>query len=73
MKKIWEKPQVKNLGIESTMSDDDIMILSARGLFGWKCPCCGDESGYIYNTSDEANERLEAHKSLEHPYGCSVS
>lgn len=61
MKKIWETPQIKNLGIESTMSGDDIMRLWGGDKFAWKC-CCGVTSDFIYDTEDEAKKGLEAHK-----------
>lgn len=43
------------------------------GKFGYKCRCCGAESGYMYDTPLRAVSGLIAHWISAHPRGCKVS
>ena len=43
------------------------------GKFGYKCRCCGAESGYIYVTPVGAVMGLIGHWASAHPNGCKLS
>ncbi|WP_449389888.1 hypothetical protein [Clostridium sp. ETTB3] len=43
------------------------------GKFGYKCRCCGAESGYIYFTPVGALRGLIEHWHSAHPNGCKLS
>lgn len=64
MKTQWKEPQLKKLNLEETKAVEPIILyksgsaeivtLDLEPYIGWKCPCCGKESGYIFEDKDEA-------------------
>lgn len=64
MKTQWNEPQLKKLNLEETKAVEPIIMhkydqqnaISLDPYIGWKCPCCGKESGYIFEVEDAARD-----------------
>lgn len=75
MKTQWEKPQLKKLGLEETKTVEAIIMykygqqnaISLDPYIGWKCPCCGKESGYIFDIEGDATTDFKANHLNECP------
>lgn len=64
MKTQWKEPQLKKLNLEETKAVEPIILYKNGNIrtfamepyIGWKCPCCGKESGYVFKTEGDARK-----------------
>lgn len=76
MKKVWENPNLNKLGLKATEAVEpiiliqgvqgEIQILPMDPLRAWKCPCCHEQSDYIF----ENDEALKADFHSNHVPNC---
>lgn len=58
MRKEWMNPEITELSVKGTEKVEPIIVstFSMKPLYGWRCPCCLAESGYIFESEAEARE-----------------
>ena len=58
MRKEWMNPELKELALKGTelVEPKISATFSMEPLYGWHCPCCLQDSGYIFETEALARE-----------------
>lgn len=58
MRKEWMNPEITELSVKGTEKVEPIILstFSMDPLYGWRCPCCLAESGYVFKTEKAARE-----------------
>lgn len=68
----WESPKLFNLGLEFTHENTIIYYSNGQNSdgtslttlfeYGFRCRCCGYETGYIFETQEEQKAAAGDHK-----------